>query len=1010
MANSNVNTPVVDQTLPPSEYSNLLTNVFTNNDNTYEQAILPINISIQNETKNYYTIDDYNKLSSPAQLSIISLNINSLKKHMDDLFGFLKSMTKTPNVIILSEIRHNVDEILNMYFPDYNYYISYPKTNKCGGVCILINKCIPHTYDKNLQIDHNLIENVVVKLNCTHTSLYVSGIYKHPALSNLKELGELLINQLSKIPKNATTILAGDFNVNLMNETNDANIMNYINKLESNNIKQVISGATRISNTSRSLIDHMYLSNNKSLRIHRGIFVNQISDHLCLFMNINLKPLPSNHRPKIRIINQRNIEIFKNLLSNLENSINPSGNFNNADERWDYFTDSIMKSFNKAFPMQILSKKKNKNKNWLTKGLLKCIKNKEKLYLKWKNNSSNLNERVYKSYKNRLSSLIRNAKSHYYANLFETDPHNKKMWNEINKILGKNSMKEEIEVLNFENKNISSAGDIANSLNNFFSSIGEKMSSNINYNMSDFKNYMPTSLNNSILLAKIGNEEVEKIIDSLSNKKSSGIDMISQYLVKKTKTILSPILTKLINYSISENSYPSCLKIAKITPIYKNGDKTDCNNFRPISILSTFNKIFERKIHNDISVFIEKNQILYTNQFGFRKFHSTIDALMKSHDYIISERRKNNKIIGIFIDLKKAFDSLDNSILIKKLEYYGIRGPYNKLIESYLTNRKCITHVRDVVSSTRQIKFGVPQGSILGPLLFTLYINDIKNLARDDEINLFADDTSIFCSSKNYRLLKTKCNNILHKCKEWLSCNALTLNIQKTHFIDFSKKQTRDEPLVLEINGEKLSEATETKYLGMIIQNNLRWDKHIQMIIKKINSKLPVFYQLRNILQKDKKITAFNSLILSNIIYGIELYGKNSNIWTNLLQKAQNRILKVLLKLNRYTNTNSLHIAHGLLKVADLCKLRTALIGHKVIYYQNTTNTAHVGIERINRHERPLRNNLNLNITTESYLRYNKVSENVCVSWNSLPYELKKITTRSKFKESLKEYFLKTYI
>ena len=240
---------------------------------------------------------------------------------------------------------------------------------------------------------------------------------------------------------------------------------------------------------------------------------------------------------------------------------------------------------------------------------------------------------------------------------------------------------------------------------------------------------------------------------------------------------------------------------------------------------------------------------MYEKQYGFRKYHSTIDALINTYDFLIEQNRNKNKVIGIFIDLQKAFDSIDNSILIKKLSYYGINGPYNRLISSYVANRSVYTQIKQVESKQNPIKYGVPQGSVLGPLLFNLYINDIKTFSSNYELDLFADDTCLFVSGKTYSIIERKSSDILKELSSWLKNNRLTLNVNKTHFIDFSKNKS-NETLTLKLNNDQITQVKETKYLGLIIQENLKWDSQIKNIITKLNSQISLYRTLRSIIPK----------------------------------------------------------------------------------------------------------------------------------------------------------------
>ena len=943
-------------------------------------------LDIINKNKHYYSTDDFNSIPlNDKSLSIISLNINSLRKHDVTFFAFISTLNRLPDIILLSETRHNIEPILNAY-TDYNYEVRYPLNNHCGGVATLINKNIDYTLLDDYSISHNEIENIVIKIRTTKGPLILSNIYKHNSV-RLTSFKTLFKKHIKSMPIGSSLLIAGDFNIDLMKVQHDLNTANYLNKITALNCSQIIHAPTRITNTSRTLIDHIYIRHKHPIRILRGTFLNQISDHLMTFIIVNVNmPGSVKERPDARIFSERNIIKFKNSLTNIENVI--SSNELDSNAKWDLFLNLIQKRFDESFPLKKLSKTKCKDKYWITNSIKKSTRIKEKLFKIWKINPTTYNRNKYISYKNCLNKIINNAKKMHYLRIFSDDKNNKKTWQEINKLLnGNNSSNLHIESLKLNEVSVTDANLIADILNKHFSSVGDKMNNAFNsiaddttFNIGD----MPDELNCSILLRKTNHSEISKIFDNLSDKNSAGLDKIPQKIIKLVKDKLTPAITYLINCSISDKTYPVCLKIAKIIPIYKSKDKDDFNNYRPISLLSVFNKIFERKLHNDLVPFIEKNEILFANQFGFRKFHSTIDALIKMHDYIIHNRRKNKKIIGIFLDLSKAFDSIDNDILIQKLLVYGVRGPFNDLIKSYLSDRKCLTSVNLVQSSVATIKFGVPQGSILGPLLFSLYVNDIKTLSNNAEINLFADDTNLFCTGNSYAEVIRSCNEVLKACSAWLYKNKLTLNVNKTHYVDFSKNKICDVDKVLKFNNASLTENDHTNYLGMTFQHDLKWDSHIKALINKINSRIPLYYQIRNLLPKEKKVIIYNSLTLSNIIYGIELYGKRETSLIKCLQKTQNRMLKILFLKNIRTSTNELHKNLDILKLKDLAEIRTLLIAHKVIYDKDKTNISHSDMILSNR-TRNLRST-NIFETTAQFFEYsNKITDKAAIVWNNLP-------------------------
>jgi len=252
-------------------------------------------------------------------------------------------------------------------------------------------------------------------------------------------------------------------------------------------------------------------------------------------------------------------------------------------------------------------------------------------------------------------------------------------------------------------------------------------------------------------------------------------------------------LAHIVNFSFTNGTYPDQLKIAKVCPIFKDGSKNEFSNYRPISVIPSFSKIFEKIISNRLLSYINKFDIFNPGQYGFRKNHSTHMAMLNRYDKVSEAVDNNEYTIGIFIDLSKSFDTFNHDILIKKLEMYGIRGIPNLLLRSYLENRKQYVNYNNVTSTLKPISCGVPQGSILGPLLFLLYINDMTSCCKYLQFLLFADDTNLFYSNSDLWQLMQIVNDELDLLSDWFKANRLSLNVKKTNYMMFGYKEVTNQ-------------------------------------------------------------------------------------------------------------------------------------------------------------------------------------------------------------------------
>ena len=354
----------------------------------------------------------------------------------------------------------------------------------------------------------------------------------------------------------------------------------------------------------------------------------------------------------------------------------------------------------------------------------------------------------------------------------------------------------------------------------------------------------------------------------MPSNKSFGFYSCPVSILKSASSFISNIIAEIFNTSVEIGKYPTKLKMAKVIPIYKSDDETDPNNYRSISLLSCFNRIFEKLVYKRMKCFIDKTNILYPSQYGFRPGHSTEHAILDIVNAIQSNMDKGSFSRGVFIDLKKAFDTVDHNILFKKLDFYGFRGMTQDWFESYLRERTQVTIVGQNTSNKMNITCGVPQGSVLGPLLFLLYVNDICSSSKTLKFYLFSDDTNILLSNKNLKSLENTMNIELNKVYQWLISNKLTLNLKKSNFVIFRPYQKRL-PFIPKIcikdpvrNTSVYVECKEyVKYLGVLIDYKLSWKNYIGSVALQISKTIGLLSKLRHFVPTHTLINIYNSLI-----------------------------------------------------------------------------------------------------------------------------------------------------
>ena len=465
----------------------------------------------------------------------------------------------------------------------------------------------------------------------------------------------------------------------------------------------------------------------------------------------------------------------------------------------------------------------------------------------------------------------------------------------------------------------------------------------------------------------------------------------------------------MFNLSISKGVVPDKFKLAKVVPLYKKGEHNLASNYRPISLLNIYSKLLEKIVYKRLYSFLEKNKILYNHQFGFRKNHSTAMALLELVDECYENLDKNNFIVGIYFDLQKAFDTVDHDILMYKLYNYGIRGVLFNWIVNYLYRRKQFTVVNDVCSNVDYINCGVPQGSVLGPLLFLLYINDISNVVSDSKLKLFADDTNLFVSGKNLNDVEQRANASLKCMEEWFIANKLSLNASKTAYTLFypGKKLNTDSNINLLINGLPIDKISCCKYLGIHVDEKLKWDVHIDLLYKKLFKFTSIFYKLRSVLPSECLTKLYFAFVYSHICYGVEIYANVCKSVIDKLCKLNNKLLRIVLNKNFDTPVMKLYIEQNVLPIPLLHEFNILLLIFKCHYYKSQVPAVfqEYFIAKNTLHSHYTRNNNDL-FTKPFASSYGKrcLLCHGSSMWNNLPLTLQQFLSVTVFKNKLRNY------
>jgi len=952
-------------------------------------------------------------------LTIMHFNARSLKTNFKFIKNYVKELGKNFHIIAVSESWLDGDSDLKEYaLEHYEMYNVFRPGKRGGGVALYIRNNLRATKIENKSCFlEGICEHLTVELNVEGgKNVVIACIYRTPG-SELELFSNHVDNFLKAVNKNKSIYLCGDFNIDLLRSDKHCGTKHFLDMLYSYGLFPMINKPTRVTSVSATLIDNIF-TNSFSSESKSGILCNDISDHLPIFSSCTHKGVSHVKHDLFKYVRkfaEKDSVKFKEELRRVDwEVILEENDVNKASTS---FVKIVKDLYDKHFPIRkVRVNTKQKHKPWLTKGLLNACHKKNRLYKAFVVNKTLESERKYKTYKNKLTSVLRFSEKKYYSDLLHENRNNiKSTWKILNNAINRNKSSDRIpdEFYDSNKKRVCGKESIANGFNSFFTNVGPNLAKHIpNERGVSISDFMQETNNNSMFIEPVDENEMVKTVSKLKNKTSTDYDDMSMEMVKSIINFICKPLCHICNLSFNSGIFPDNMKIAKVIPLFKAGERNSFNNYRPVSLLPQFSKILEKLFDYRLQKFIDKHDLLSDCQYGFRQNRSTNFALMELIEEICSSLDNKKNTIGVFIDLRKAFDTLDHDLLLRKLNHYGVRGIAHEWLKSYLSNRKQFVQINDIRSNRLNILCGVPQGSILGPKLFILYINDICNVSDIMRLILFADDTNIFKSGHNLNALAAEISLELNKLQVWFNVNKLSLNVQKTNYILFGRTHTNEanEEIKIFINGKEIDRVKSTKFLGVIIDSKLNWYDQISRVSDKLSKSLAIMYKARTLLNKNALITIYNSLFLPYLTYCCEIWANTYKTKLQGLFIKQKRAIRIICNVGYYDHTNGLFLQCNMLKFFEIVTLKTASIMYNAYRNKlpcNVQSYFEVG-NSINEYTTRQKDKFKTQFVRTS-LKSNCISVVGVKIWNVLPDHIRSSMNICVFKKQMTKHLLLEY-
>lgn len=873
-----------------------------------------------------------------------------------------------PEILTLSEHKMSGDEISLLHIPGYKLSSFYTRSSYLGGGVMILTqnqvkcKTIVMPAIQELLVDKEF-ECCLSEISISNFVFILGCIYRSP-MQCLIESFLLKFDTLCSIlcKKYSNVILTGDYNINILKRDNVYH--KFVNILKSHDLSYKVDFPTRVYLGSESAIDNI-VTNIKDRECKVTGLITHISDHDAQIfeifgLNSNVRKLCKKYHRKFT---QNTIEQFyKNLQKESWLEVYQSP----VDLKYKTFSDIFFYNFNVCFPKALTTMRQDNFSKWITDEVRfrkNEIHNLETHYRVNKNEDLKI---TIKNLKRDLKMCIERDKKQFFEDkILKAENNSKVTWNLIRTQVKKSSGTMSNIQVDYNGKSVSNPIDVATIFNDFFVSVVDKsILTEIHENNGNYQ-YGYNTAKTNFKFVPITESDIVKIITSFKNKPSSGHDDLSINIVKQVMpTIIKP-LVHLINSSFISSYFPDELKVAKVIPIFKKGETKDPSCYRPVSLLPIFSKIYEKVVYNQLVSYLEKNKLFDAEQHGFQSGKSTITAGINFINSIVDPIDRGEKVVGVFLDLSRAFDSVCHKKLIESLSSLGILAKEINWFKSYLKNRQQYVEIENVSSNNTDkyiylnkinskrltVQHGVPQGSILGPLLFLCYLRGLPNvIPGSSTICLYADDSNLTVSGKSKEIIEESAFICLSVIKDFFDEKSLLINTNKTNFISFCTKQSRNNFQPTLLLGDSILEQVEcTKFLGLQIDANLSYDKHIDQVTSKMSSGLYALRQLSKICSLETLKKVYFALVHSHLAYGISIYGCTTKNNLNRILVQQKKAIRIMCNLKRKDSVKHMFRELNILTVIGVFILET------VTYTKQFSNPSQVLVRhnyntRENRH------------------------------------------------------------